>query len=434
MSVVYTSVVIRSERSSRRLEYVCNWIFAERLGIPYSIHTADTAPSDSSVLVLDYGVSAVPSIPNAGLLFASEQIHSQINWGYWDALPVCFFTGGSASIPFDLFSAVFYLLSRMEEYLDARPDKHGRFDARNSCLYREGLTERPIVDEWVHAFRIWLSEQGLTLPERHFQYLPTYDIDIAWSYLYKGIVRNAGGFLKDILAGRWNMLGDRVRVLSGSKPDPYDSFSTLDRLHTHKQLHPLYFILSARNTSPYDKNISPSHPAMMRLIGELADRYEIGLHPSYESSRNPSLLEEELRMLRQTSGRDITRSRQHYIRFSLPDTFQQLAAAGMQHDYSMGYGAQLGFRAGTGASFLWYDLRREEVSTLRTHPFCFMDTTAHYEIGLSPEAAFDRLRSMQELLVETGSTLVTIFHNFSLGSDPEWAGWREQYEQFIKES
>ena len=99
----------------------------------------------------------------------------------------------------------------------------------------------------------------------------------------------------------------------------------------------------------------------------------------------------------------------------------------------MGYGSHLGFRAGTGNSFFWFDVEKDTVTPLRVYPFCFMDTTAHYEAKLSPADAFRKLEAMSKLLEHTGSTMITIFHNFSLGTSSEWRGWKQAYETFLQE-
>ena len=117
----------------------------------------------------------------------------------------------------------------------------------------------------------------------------------------------------------------------------------------------------------------------------------------------------------------------------LPDTYHLLLRNGISDDYSMGYGSHLGFRAGTGASFAWYDLTREETAQLRIHPFCFMDTTAHFEQKLNVHDAFSKLHAMAFALEQAGSTLVTVFHNFSLGTARESKGWRHAYESFLQE-
>ena len=65
------------------------------------------------------------------------------------------------------------------------------------------------------------------------------------------------------------------------------------------------------------------------------------------------------------------------------------------------------------------------------HPFCFMDSTAHYELGLSAEEAFMELSNMSDKLQTVRGRLVTVFHNFSLGSEEEWKGWNEAYQELL---
>ena len=74
--------------------------------------------------------------------------------------------------------------------------------------------------------------------------------------------------------------------------------------------------------------------------------------------------------------RKVVHSRQHYIRFSLPDTYRQLINHGILNEFSMGYGSINGFRASIASPFYWYDLSREEKTPLLVYPFCFMDANA----------------------------------------------------------
>ena len=141
----------------------------------------------------------------------------------------------------------------------------------------------------------------------------------------------------------------------------------------------------------------------------------------------------EKKILEKTIGNDITISRQHYIRMALPNTYHLLMQNKITDDYSMGYGTHLGFRAGTGKSFFWYDLKSEAITSLRIHPFCFMDTTARFEEKLPAFEAFERLTTMTRKLQQTNSRLTIIFHNFSLGKSREWRGWRRKYEHFLEE-
>ena len=129
--------------------------------------------------------------------------------------------------------------------------------------------------------------------------------------------------------------------------------------------------------------------------------------------------------------KEIPLSRQHFIRLQLPHTYRILESLSITDDFSMGYASELGFRAGTGRSFLWYDLEKEVCSELRVHPFCFMDATAHYYKKWTAEEAFAALAKMNDLLKKTNSKLMLVMHNYALGNDQEWEGWQKAYEHFL---
>lgn len=427
------ALVIYTEHKSPRLTYVLDWIFPAVLHIDYIlVHNKADIPSGAFVISYGEALAGVLSIPATGLLQQQNISKEKISTGSWQGLPVLFHSGSEAhSLSFDIFSAIFFLLSRYEEYYPFTPDKHGRYPATDSILFQLGLLRRPIVDEWLLQFCKLLKNSGLDVAAPEFSFRPTYDIDIAWSYRHKGFARNAGGFLKDLSRGNLAAATERLRVLAGSAPDPFDSFTFIRQLHETQFREPLFFILAALKATPHDKNISPVTPAMQRLLQELSAYGRIGMHPSYYSDNDTKAWNDEREILARATGQSINISRQHYIRFHLPATYRFLQEQGITDDHSMGYGTYLGFRAGTGRSFPWYDLEAEKANPLIIHPFCFMDSTAHYEEGLDANNAFTLLNEMRNELVKTGSCLTTVFHNFSLGTAVEWKGWPEKYAQFV---
>ncbi len=88
--------------------------------------------------------------------------------------------------PFDIFAAAFYLLSRYEEYLPGAPDEYGRFDHTRSLAWREGFLDIPLVNIWIQEFKKALGKKFPSLVFRYpsFKFIPTYDIDVAYSYLH----------------------------------------------------------------------------------------------------------------------------------------------------------------------------------------------------------------------------------------------------------
>ncbi|XZF13169.1 DUF7033 domain-containing protein [Chitinophagaceae bacterium MMS25-I14] len=421
------SVPVLVSHFSSRLQYVLDWLSGQ-LGI--SLRCAENATEVAGGnFFIAYGNNtsgALLHIPDEGLLREYKQLQQTSYVFPENAAAITDIT------TFDLFSAIFFLLSRYEEYLPFTPDKHGRYPAAESVLYKQGILEIPVVDQWVQQLRILLKEKyHLPVSQPAFSYLPTYDIDIAWSYKNKGLVRNTGALAADVLKGKFSGAAERIQVLNGVKKDPYDAFEHLSVLHKKFHVKPLYFILFSLRTTAFDKNISPENPAMQQLIRKLSAEGTVAMHPSYYSD-TAAVFSSEKKMLEATAGKQVTLSRQHYIKLKLPDTYSLLMQHNIYEDYSMGYGTHLGFRAGTGSSFLWYDLQQEQVTKMKIFPFCFMDTTAHYDQGLSCHAAFDRLKKMAWLLKESGSMLITVFHNFSQGTSDEWKGWAEAYEKFLQ--
>jgi hypothetical protein len=334
---------------------------------------------------------------------------------------------------FDLFAAVFYLITRYEEYLPHKKDPYERFAHENSLAFKENFLHIPLVNIWLEDFRILLAEKNPEFEKRKtsFSFLPTYDIDMAWSFRNKGFKRNFGGVIRLLVSAKLGKVVHRVKVIRRKRPDPYDAYEWMDELHRKYGLHPIYFFLVAKETGRYDKNIDPSNPELKQLIRSIASKYSIGLHPSWASGHLPSLLTKEKHTLEQIADQPVIASREHYIRLHLPVSYQRLIALGIANDYSMGYGSTNGFRASIASPYYWFDLKRDEATELLVHPFCFMDANAYYEQKLTPDAALQELLKYYEVIQSIHGKMITIWHNSFLGTDDEFAGWREMYERFV---
>lgn len=346
-----------------------------------------------------------------------------------------FFRVEASDISFDVFAAAFYLITRYEEYLPHRKDFYGRYDHTESLAWKEQFLDIPLVNFWMEDLKAALK---LVFPHalfyrRSFKFIPTYDIDIAWSYRHKGFVRNAGGAVRSILQNDWTGVKERMAVLRQKQRDPFDSYEWLDALHLYCRLRPYYFFLVAEHQQKYDKNIPPSKKPMQDLIRYHAEKGTVGIHPSWQSAENPKLLKQEIGWLEFITGEEIQHSRQHFIRMNLPHTYRQLIQAGITKDFSMGYGTVNGFRASVASSFDWYDLEKEETTALQVFPFCFMDANAFYEEKLAPHQALAELMRFYQIIKLVNGMMITIWHNNFLGTAQLFKGWKEVYEIFLKD-
>lgn len=356
----------------------------------------------------------------------------------------CFETGNykaffntEGDFPFDIFAASFFLLSRYEEYLPHQKDMYGRYAHENSLAYTEGFLNIPLVNVWIKDFKEILgrkfpSSDSYRDPALN-SFFPTYDIDQAYSYKYKQFWRNAGGIVKALFNLNFGDIQERWNVMTGKIKDPFDAYQWMDQLHQRYSLKPYYFFIIAKKAGKYDKNIPPRKKAMQDLIRHHFYKYPVGIHPSWQSGDDNLLMKEEKKTLEMITGNKIVSSRQHYIRFTLPQTFRYLIDNGIEFDFSMGYGSINGFRASVASPFYWFDLEKNEQSKLLLYPFCYMDANSYFEQQFSSQQAYEEMLHYYNAAKCVNGTMISIWHNSFLGTDKKYAGWKEAYEKFISE-
>lgn len=341
----------------------------------------------------------------------------------------------SGDFPFDIFAASFYLLSRYEEYLPHEKDIYGRYAYENSLAFKENFLTIPLINIWFQHFEEKLKEKSPQFNIHHspFTFLPTYDIDEAYSYKHKEWWRSTGGAIKSLLKGNWKNFKLRRNVLNGKAADPYDSYEWMDNLHRMYNLNPRYFFLVPEKIGKYDRNILPKENALQILIKRHSEKYKISVHPSWQSGDNQLLIKKEIQTIEHITQLKITASRQHFIRFKLPQTFRKLIDLGIKEDFSMGYGSINGFRASVASPFYWYDLEKEQTTNLLLYPFCFMEANSYFEQKQAPQQALEEMRHYYNEIKKVNGMLITIWHNTFLGTDTRFNGWKETYITFVKE-
>lgn len=351
----------------------------------------------------------------------------------WDDVPCFFKAGGKSAIPFDIFAASFYLISRYEEYLPHVKDIHGRYTAEQSLAFKYRFLEKPVVDIWAYKLLEALKEKfpDYEYKQREYEFISTIDIDNAYAYKYKSFVRRVGGFFKDLLFFKLVNVWNRFAVTFNIKKDPFDTFQQIINIRKEKNIKTIFFFLIGDYTT-FDTNVSASKNKFRLLIKEMVDYALVGLHPSYFTMTNASLLKKEKLRLEGIINMPIQRSRQHYLRFSLPETYQNLIDLEVEEDYSMGYASNVGFRAGTCTPFYFYDLDFEIQTPLKVFPFALMDTTLNDYMKLTPRQSLGRIRDLKNEVKAVNGSFITLFHNESLSDYDRWKGWKRLYDSMIK--
>ena len=150
-----------------RIKYIFNFIFTEVL---------QTQVGFTSILA-DFRVSALPKISygnrpvgdeiffkNTDLLLEHKVARPNIKTTVFGDSIVPFAVTDSA-LPFDVFAASFYFVSRYEEYLPHNSDADGSFPVKLSLQNKLKLLEIPVIDAWALILKNILIKR---YPELHF--------------------------------------------------------------------------------------------------------------------------------------------------------------------------------------------------------------------------------------------------------------------------
>ncbi|MEM7367999.1 MAG: polysaccharide deacetylase family protein [Bacteroidota bacterium] len=417
-----------------RISYTMDLLFGQILLLPYQIlSSVETLPEGPLVNYSAQHAGQGVSIPNLGLLEESD-IRPQYPVIRHAAIPHLFATEDTGTdLTFDLFSAVFFLVSEYEKYLEPPLDAHQRYDASKLLSAELSLDRLPLVH--LYALYLWRKLQGAYrgkdlpgLPSPQFDFRITIDVDNPWKYLHKGVGIALGGAGKDVLHGRWGQLLERIRT-HFNKKDPYDTFDELFVLCPPDKTQ--FFFLLDRH-SPFDSRFFPKTPAYRHLMQEIRRKgYRCGIHPSYTTPLNPSRLNSEKEALEAVLGEEITHSRQHFLRYKLPETFRSLQAMGIRDEFSSCLFQSGGFPAGMAQPYPWFDLEKNEQTDLMLWPTHIMDRSLEQYLGLSPDQALDHFQTIVNGCRIVGGTFVLLIHNDALSESEEWKGWSQTIRSMI---
>lgn len=429
-------LLIYTPKITSRHKYIFKLFFNEIHQIKFQITEREDEFKAFDGAKLNYSNTSFEDeifIESIGLLNEKGINQQDINVSPQNNIPAFFQSQSDSSMGFDVFSASFYLVSRYEEYLPFVKDIHQRFQAENSLAYKHDFLQKPLINIWAKSLmqKIKQKHPDLEVISPTYNYISTIDIDNAFYYLEKGFVRSLAGFFASLFSFDFNGIQQRFAVLLGKQKDPYDTYDAQLKLQKEYNLKVIYFILLA-DYGLNDKNISFTKRKFQLLIKRLADYASIGIHPSYGSNTNFAKLPKEIKRLEGITKREVTKSRQHFLKLTLPETYNQLVDFGIRDDYTMGFASAIGFRASICSAYTFYNLDTETILPIKIHPFAVMDATLLYYLKLSPEQSLTQISALIEEVKNVNGTFISLWHNDTFSNYKQWKGWESVYKEMIK--
>ncbi len=331
-------------------------------------------------------------------------------------------TSGIFNVNFDLFAAVFYLLARVDELLpNAKRDEHKRILASSTIQFKSNAHRFPVIDFWVQKIRNEFSENGISTSKETFEWWNTVDIDQIRASVGKPLISRIGNISRKLK--RFQFAEAKLLLQTFfAKPDPFD---VLHQMHSTKSRDFAFYLVAGN--SIYDHGSTRNNKLIDYDVKKIKQRFEIGLHPSYNSFQDMSLLEHEKQLLEEYCAKSITYSRQHYLHYNWPATPLALQNIGISHDFTMGFADDIGFRAGTSRPFPFYNLIEQKEYQLTIVPFAVMDVTLIKYLKIGPRESIKLIFDLIENVKNANGLFVSLWHNESLSQIDGWKGWDKVY-------
>jgi hypothetical protein len=328
----------------------------------------------------------------------------------------------------DVLGTVFFLLTRMEEVVIEERDEHDRFPSTNSVLQQEDVLLRPIGDEHIEVLWACLQRQWAQLQRRSFGYsvFLSHDVDMPTACAPVTLQRAVRASAHDVLSGEPGLALRRFQahlhlMIGGSDVrDPADTFAFIMDTSDRVGLQSSFNMMAGGSVAPFEGYYALDDPKIVRLARMIHGRgHLLGFHPSYGTYRDPELLKAEFtRLLRFADAHGVTQKvwggRQHYLRWSNPDTWQAWEDAGLAFDSTLGYADRAGFRCGTCHPFPVFNLHTGSPLALVERPLHVMDATVINYMRLDDDACLDLTEQIATACRRYRGEFALLWHNWPL--------------------
>ena len=405
-------LLVYTQKITPRVTYTFKHLCTRILGIPVGFTSKIEEFVAHEGMKLSYGKQSLANevfIQNVDLLLEQGLTDLEVKVQEWEDVPCFFSVSEASSIPFDIFAASFYLLSRYEEYLPHVKDQEGRFQASESLAFQENFLEKPVIDIWAFKFRRILQRKfpDYDFPEREYSNQNIVAVTEAFCFKKKGIVRVVLGLLLDLIQIKPKYVMHRFQVMLKFKRDPYDIFRRLIKFLKRYDVS-MKFMFQVSDFSTHDRNINHNRLELQSLIKSVADYAEVGLQVGFYANQQFKILKEEKTRLEDILKRPVVSAINKKYNLLLPDTYNHMVELELKNDYSMGYPEALGFRAGTCTPFLFYDINFEITTPLLVHSYA-LGTEALRNLK-ETEVEYKVLEIKRQIKL-VGGSLTSVFTN-----------------------
>lgn len=426
-------LLIYSLKATQRITYIFKHICKRILGVEVKFTSVIEEFIAYSGPKLSYGKKELGNelfIQSSDLLLQEGFESIDITVKDWDETKCFFAVGKTSALPFDIFSASFYLITRYEEYLPHVKDEKGRFLASESIAYKSGFLQEPVVDIWAYKFKVLLLKTftDIKFPLKKTNYHTIVNACHPTLFKNKGLLRSTLGYLTDLVSFNIKNIIRRSGVLFGFRKDPFNTFNWIvNTTKNNKNKVTIFFLLG--DSTNYKESLNSQKKSFKLLIKNVGDYKEIGLLFSDDALKNIDILNIEKDKIEAITNRTLESSMNDAYMVSLPHFYRNLIELEILRDFTMVYENVIGFRASTCSPFLFYDLDYEIVTPLIIHPIA-MTTKGFIKIAKSKKV--DLVNKLIDAVKKVDGTFSMIFYNYNFMDSKKNAVWKTLFSELNK--
>lgn len=218
----------------------------------------------------------------------------------------------------------------------------------------------------------------------------------------------------------WSSFQSRKQV------DPFSNLLEISELDKGAGLQSVFYIMTTQEDHPKNINdYNTDDPAVKETLKQLlATGCEIGLHPGIYTFNDQKKLQEQKDRLENAIQQEVTRSRQHYLKYEYPDTFRILERVGIRNDSSILVDLANEKNSEKRSTYYMKDEDGKEMSISQT-PLVFMDT---HHMQLKDNDILKKLEQSVSSSKRDGGEIMILWHNNNISNKREIGLYKEALE------
>ena len=427
-------------------EYVIYYVFKYKLDIDYKLVPGKSKnyeiefPNHTKLIFEDHFFNLYPKTHSYRSLSHLPEKIQYANLPQYDIekLPIIFGENkirhetNQIIIKFDIFADIFFYLTRWEENITKLRDKLERPLENELYIIKHKTYEVPVVEIFT-AFIVNIiknADYKLHKYLKEYKITPTHDVDYVkkWQSNF-AFFKELGGDIfkrKNLERAQFNFTIWRNYNLKNK--NSFDTISELIYKANSKNLRAVFYFMAGGKTK-WDSYDSTNDSQIKKWSDKICKNgHLVGIHPSVLTSKDKELLESEIMNLNKITNIKIDTSRQHFLRLSIPQSWQILNKNKIKFDSSCGFSSFMGFRCGTSNPFPVFDIKNRIMLDLIEKPLIVMDSAVCEHMKITEEEAIREIKKLKTQIKKYGGEFVFLLHNSSINSYEY-----RKYRNFIEE-